>query len=395
MRLATPLTATVLAAVAALMFVAAIPLSESNGQGIHGSDAALALLIASLLVVGVILARTKPRNPIGWSLLGAAFFFTVETFASAYTVDDYRAHHRLPLAPVAVFVQPTWAPAIFLFALALFLFPDGTLPSGRWRWAVAMVGAIGAIWMIGAFAIAAETIALHKIVIESGGDLYRIDHPTSGWRWWPIAQDAFFLGLVSLGLAWFVSLVPAYRAATGERRQQLKWLICGGSIACVGGVLTVVLSGYSGVLGVLGKLALLGLFGIPIAIGVGITKYRLYEIDRLISRTLSYTLLTGALLGVFAGLVLLTTRVLPFSSPVGVAASTLAAASLFNPLRKRLQRWVDRRFNRARYDAEALVGAFSGRLRNAVDLDTVQNALLETAARAVEPSHVSVWLRTK
>jgi hypothetical protein len=390
-RIATPRAATALAAVAVLMLVGAIPLSESSGQGFGASAFGLALLVGSLLAVGVIVARTG--NPIGWTLLWAAFFFTVEIFASAYTVDNYRAHHQLPLAPVAVFVQPTWAPAIFLFALTLFLFPDGKLPSGRWRRAVGIVGAVGAIWMIGAFAIAAETIALSQVAIEPGGDLYRIDHPTSGWTWWPIAQDAFFIGLVSLGLAWFVSLVPAYRSATGERRQQLKWLICGGSVACVGGVLTVVLGGQSGVLGVIGRVAVIGLLGMPIAIGVGITKYRLYEIDRLISRTLSYTLLTGALLAVFGGLVLLTTRVLPFSSPVGVAASTLAAAALFNPLRRGLERWVDRRFNRARYDADALVGAFSSRLRNAVDLDTVQSALLETASRAVEPAHVSVWLR--
>ncbi len=125
---------------------------------------------------------------------------------------------------------------------------------------------------------------------------------------------------------------------------------------------------------------------------MGISKYRLYEIDRLISRTLSYTLLTGMLLAVFAGLVLLTTRVLPISSPVGVAASTLAAVAVFSSLRVRLQRLVDRRFNRRRYDAEALVAAFSDQLRDAVDLETVRRGLLETAKHAVEPTQLSVWL---
>ena len=139
-----------------------------------------------------------------------------------------------------------------------------------------------------------------------------------------------------------------------------------------------------------------GFLGIPIAIGVGILRYRLYDTDQLISRTLSHTLLTGALAAVFVGLVLLTTRVLPFSSPVGVAASTLVAAALFSPLRRRLQRLVDSRFNRARYDADALVAAQPAcSLRDAVDLDTVQSGLVETAARAVEPTHVSVWLRTQ
>jgi len=326
-------------------------------------------------------------------MLAAAFFGGLTSIAGPYAVDAYRLHHHLPLAPVAVFVQPSWAPAIFLFALALMLFPDGVLPSGRWRWAVGALAAVGTVWMIGAFAIAGETIALGQVVIEPSGDLYRIDHPTSGWAWWSVTNALFFVGLLSVVLLWLVSRVPAYRAATGERRQQLKWLIFGGSVACVGVVLSVVLSGASGVLGVISSVAIFGLLGIPLSIGIGITRYRLYELDRLISRSLSYTLLTGALAAVFVGLVLLTTRVLPFSSPVGVAASTLAVAALFSPLRARLQRLVDSRFNRSRYDAEALVADFSARLRNAVDLDTVSRSLLETAKHAVEPAHVSVWLR--
>ena len=119
----------------------------------------------------------------------------------------------------------------------------------------------------------------------------------------------------------------------------------------------------------------------------------MYEIDRIISRTLSYLLVTGMLVGVFVGLVVLTTRVLPFSSPVGVAASTLAAAALFNPLRKRVQRLVDRRFNRARYDSAGIVSAFGHRLREAVDLDTVRQEFLQAVDRAVEPAHTSLWIR--
>jgi hypothetical protein len=138
-------------------------------------------------------------------------------------------------------------------------------------------------------------------------------------------------------------------------------------------------------------------FGIavPVALGFGILRYRLYEIDRLISRTVSYASLTALLVGVFVGLVLLTTRVLPFSSPVGVAASTLAAAGLFAPLRTRLQRIVDRRFNRARYDAEATVAAFGARLRDAIDVETVLRELSTVAARSLEPSTVTVWVRNE
>ena len=144
---------------------------------------------------------------------------------------------------------------------------------------------------------------------------------------------------------------------------------------------------------VVADLAVLGIATLPVAIGIGILRYRLYEIDRLISRTLSYALLTGLLLAVFTGLVLLTTRVLPFSSPVGVAASTLAAAALFNPLRTRVQRLVDHRFNRARYDAEELVATFGARLRDAVDPETVLTELAAAAGRSLQPAHVSVWVK--
>jgi MFS family permease len=391
--LGTPRVATALGAVTVLLVVAALPFSELAHDA-SASGVSTAALTLAFSLVGVIVVRRQSRNPIGWTMIGAGFFLSLSAVAGSYAVDVYRRHYHLPLGPVLVFIQPMWAPAIFCFMLSILLFPDGTLPAGRWwRWAIGVLAVSGAVWVLGAFAISAQVIAGGKIAIEPGGDLYRIDHPTHLWRWWPVSQDVFFILGLSIALAWLVSCVPMYRRATGDRRQQLKWLLCGGALAGIGGVLGIVLSGKPGVLGVVASISLAGLFGVPLAIGVAMTKYRLYEIDRLISRTVSYTLLTGALLAVFGGLVLLTTRVLPFSSPVGVAASTLAAASLFNPLRRRLQRWVDRRFNRARYDADALVGAFSSRLRNAVDLDTVQSALLETASRAVEPAHVSVWLR--
>jgi hypothetical protein len=132
---------------------------------------------------------------------------------------------------------------------------------------------------------------------------------------------------------------------------------------------------------------------VPLACGLAILKHGLFEIDRLISRTVSYAILTALLVGVFLAIIGLATDVLPFSSPVAVAASTLAAAALFNPLRLRVQRLVDRRFNRGRYDAEAIVTAFTMRLRDAVDLDTVRDELLLAVDRAVEPVHASLWLR--
>jgi MFS family permease len=392
-RLTSPLTAYVLAAVTVVLFAGVIPLSHvaklqsSVGEG-------LMLVLVGFLVVGLILVRQRPQNPIGWVMLVAALLGGVTGDAGSYAVAAYRLHDHLPLPQVAVFLQPTWAPIIFLFALVVMLFPDGALPSGRGRWLMGAVALVGGAWMISAFAIAAETIALGQVRIEPSGDLYQIDHPTSGWAWWNTLQGAWFILLLVAGILWFASCVPAYRAATGERRQQLKWLIFGGTTSVVGLVLTVMLSSSHGALGAIGSAAILGLLGLPLAIGIGITKYRLYDIDRLVSRTLAYALLTALLVGVFVGVVLLTTRVLPFSSPVGVAASTLAAAALFAPLRTRLQHAVDRRFNRARYDAEATVAAFGARLRDAVDPETVLSELATAASSSLQPAHVSVWVMT-
>jgi hypothetical protein len=128
------------------------------------------------------------------------------------------------------------------------------------------------------------------------------------------------------------------------------------------------------------------------AIAVAVLKYRLYDIDRIISRTLAYTIVTGLLVGVYAGLVLLATHVLSFHSTVAVAASTLAAAALFTPLRRRVQRAVDRRFNRARYDADQTMAAFAARLKDAVDLDAIRDDLAGVVHQALEPAHVSVWI---
>jgi hypothetical protein len=389
-RLATPGMAlalglaTIGVAVAALVFTV---LDHSASAGDGGSI----ILVPGFGIVGLIVARRQPTNPMGWLLLGCALCLALDDAASTYSVLVYRHHQgALPLGPLAVLVQPSWAPGIALLALSILLFPDGEVPRGPWRWGIGAFFAISAVWLVGAYGIAIDAIVSHRIHVDSTGNLLLEDHATGAWAWWSAFQNVFFGMILILGLSWLVAQIPAYRRATGVRRAQLKWLMLGVAVALVGAVLTVSKPGGYGVLGFLGTV---GLLGLPIGIGIGITRYRLYEIDRLISRTLSYAVLTGLLVGVFAGLVLLTTRVLPFSSPVGVAASTLAALALFNPLRGRIQHVVDRRFNRARYDAEATVAAFSARLRNAVDVDTVLGELANAAGASLEPAHVSVWIK--
>ena len=199
--------------------------------------------------------------------------------------------------------------------------------------------------------------------------------------------------------AWLAIQVPTYRHASGEHRQQLKWLYSGAGIFVVSLIIGVFIAqlvgeqlpGWSSQT-VVGAVLTIGAAALPLCMGVAVLKYRLYELNRVISRVVSYTLITALLGGLFAGLILLATHVLPVKGSVPVAVATLVIAALFNPLRRRVQRAVDRRFNRARYDAEAIVTAFTARLRETIDLDTLRGDLAGVADEAFQPAHVSVWL---
>jgi len=392
-RLASRRSVLVLCGLLVGLIVGSVPLAVENHQASISGLPNL-LLVVAFGGVGAVVAWHQERNPVGWLLLAVAVFFMVNDVASAYSVFDYRLHGGLPLGSVAVLLQPTWAPAIVCAGLSVLLFPDGRLPSRRLGWPLGLLLAVGGLWQLGAFGIAADAIVRHDIHVDSGGNLLQVNHPHGAWAWWGDVQNVFFPLLGASWLLWLLWQVPRYRRSKGEQRLQLKWLLSGVSIFAVSAVALVGLSSASsGILQALGKVAFVGLFAFPICIGVGILRYRLYEIDRLISRTISYLLVTGLLVGVFVGLVVLTTRVLPFSSPVGVAGSTLAAAALFNPLRLRVQRLVDRRFDRARYDAPAIVAAFSHRLRDTADLDTVRGELLRVVDGTVAPTHTTLWTR--
>ena len=209
------------------------------------------------------------------------------------------------------------------------------------------------------------------------------------------AYGALYAALLAFSFGFVGYQVRSWRRSAGERRQQVKWLASGAVVTIVSAIIAVSFSSSgptSTLLDWADNLAWFGLAALPVSMGVGILRYRLYEIDRLISRTLAYAAVTALLVGVYADLVLLSTHVLSLNSPVAVAASTLAAAALFNPLRRRVQRFVDRRFNRARYDAELTVTAFAARLKDAVDLGSVRADLTSVVRDTLEPSHVSLWL---
>jgi hypothetical protein len=393
-RLASPAAALVLGGLVLTLMVALVPLGELSHQGLSTSGGS-AFLAPAFGVVGFVVAWRRPGNPLGWLMLGAAGFLVLSGDAGAYAVADYRLDHgRLPFGWVAVLLQPGWAPAIAFFGLAVLLFPDGRVPSPRWRWVLWVYVAVAGAWVAGVVFISAGAIIGHNVHVAATGDLLLLDRPTGSTAWWGVVQDMFF---PLLGVFWLATLggqALSYRRSSGERRQQLKWLVGGSTVAIVGGALGVPLSNSPArILQIVGSVGIVAVLALPVSIGVAILKYRLYDIDRLISRTLAYAIVTGLLVGLYAGLVLLATRVLPFSSPVAVAGSTLVAAALFTPLRRRVQRMVDRRFNRARYDADRMVASFAARLTEATDLGAVRDDLAGVVRASLEPAHVSVWIK--
>jgi hypothetical protein len=339
------------------------------------------------VTVGTIVVWHRPDHPMGWILTGIAVFFALDGAGSGYAALDYRDHHGgLPLGPVAVWAAQSWAPAIVLFGLAFLVYPDGGALTSRWRWVIRAYVVLGGAWIAGAWALAVLATARHDIQVDANGGL------TTGQNapWWSALSEVFFLGTGVAWLAWLGYQVVAWRRSAGEYRQQLKWLIGGAAVCAACGIALVA---WGTMPAALQAIAACGVAALPVSLGIGILKFRLYDIDRIISRTLAYAIVTGVLIGLYAGLVLLATDVLTLSSPVAVAGATLIVAALFNVLRRRVQRVVDRRFNRARYDAEATVALFAARLKDTVDADSVTGDLAAVVQRALQPASLSVWLR--
>jgi hypothetical protein len=369
-------------------------LTHQPGTGGWAADTFLTVVGAvPATAVGMLLAARRPRNPIGWMLLAIIILEISPT--APYLILDYRTHHgALPLGGLAVVIEECWPMFLVLVTLLLWLFPDGTLPAGRWHRA-ASVAAVG--WLLVGLARSSQGVLLATeggVRVQADGDLA---NPLPGA--FRVLSVVVIVGTLVSWTAWLAIQIPAYRHASGEYRQQLKWLYSGAGIFVVslifGVYIAQLVAGNApgwGDQAVVGAVVIVGTAALPVCMGVAVLKYRLYELNRIISRVVSYTLVTALLGGLFAGLILLATHVLPVKGPVAVAVATLVIAALFNPLRRRVQRAVDRRFNRARYDAEAIVAAFTARLRQTIDLDTLRGDLAGVVDEAFQPSHVSVWL---
>ena len=382
--------AAALGGLAALFLVAALPLILLSGQL---GDGIVALVIGVPCAgVGFLVARRQPGKPLGWLFLAAAILLFVSNDGGDYAYAVYRLGRHLPFGPVGLAANELWVPGLVLFVVVILLFPDGRLSSRFWRGVLRCYWALY-IMLLAAYAVAtARALADRPLRIDATGGLSAVDNPAGAFG---AVYHVILVLLLVLSAGFIARQVLSWRTSSGDRREQLKWLAGGSAIAIV----SLILAAAFGTTGTtttalewIDNIFWFGLAALPVSMGVAILRYRLYEIDRIMSRTLAYTIVTGLLIGVYAGLVLLATRVLSVNSPVAVAGSTLAAAALFTPLRRRVQKAVDRRFNRTRYDTEAAVAAFAARLKDAVDLDMVRHDLAATVHQALEPAHVSVWI---
>src|SRR5829696_7546298 len=353
---------------------------------------ALAALVLAFSTVGALIVARRPGNAIGWILCAAGLTIGATTLASGYAMFSLAGPSRLPGTEWAAwFAYWIWVPGVGpAMTFGLLLFPDGRLPSRRWRvvgWLAVLALAtlaFGSAFTPGPLSDYPEVtnplgLALLKgSVLEDGG---------VGWVLLPASV------VISA-----VSIAVRYRRATGEERQQIKWFVFASVLLAVGWSAQNVTSG-SGELQVTFSylLGITSLLGIPVAVGIAILRHRLYDIDHIINRTLVYGALTAMLALVYLGGVVLLQQAFRGltgqESQLAIVASTLAIAALFNPLRGRIQTFIDRRFYRRKYDARKTLEAFSNKLREETDLDALNNEMVGVVRETMQPAHISLWLR--
>jgi hypothetical protein len=360
-------------------------LAQLQGEGV-----AVILSALSAATAGAVLASRRPRHLVGWLLL--AFGLVPQALSGAaegYARYGFLARPgTLPWAEqLATLASATFVPGLSLIAFILLLTPTGSLPSVRWRWFAWAAAGLPVVFL------AAWLLAVPQPDPESPLASVRNPFAIPGLA----GAGMVVAGVASPAIALTMAVAAAslwqrFRRSRGSERQQLRWLALAAALAppvvlaTAAAIVTdnLILAGWT--IGL--YLALL-----PLAIAAAIARYRLYDLDRIISRTLAYGLLTLLLGAGYAGVVLGLGRLLPGSSSLAVAAATLAMAAVFQPARRRIQRAVDRRFNRRRYDAARTIEAFSARLRDEVDLDTLSGELLTVIEQTMQPTRASLWLR--
>jgi hypothetical protein len=350
----------------------------------------LATLTVSFSVVGALIASHRPENPIGWIFLAVGFLQGFLSTADQYAIYALLTNPgSLPLGGEASWLgQWIWAPGLGLILVFLpLLFPDGHPPSPRWR----PVGWLGGL-SIG-LAVVSSAILLWP---ERGPALVTGDENPSHVVQVLVVFVALPLMLLA-GVGAVISLFVRFHRARGDERQQIKWFASAAALTLVW-ILVFGQSTLRGLPGVIVDLsALLVVPSIPIATGIAILRYRLYDIDRIINRTLVYGSLTVTLVALyFGGIVVLQRLFVTLTgqqSTLAVVASTLLIAALFTPLRRRIQGFIDRRFYRSKYDARKTLEAFSTKLRDETDLEALNGELVGVVRETMQPAHVSLWLR--
>lgn len=356
----------------------------------------IAALSVAFSAVGATIASYRPKNPIGWIFCAAALFQGLSICGIEYAKYALVTEPgSLPLGAAASWLgQWIWAPGLGLILVYLpLLFPDGRPPSRRWGWA----GWLGGL-SIGLIAVMAASL----LWPERGPALVRPEGPAEEGTphvLFVVFEFVAFPMMLAAGLAAMASLLVRFRRARGDERQQIKWFACACALTFAFVFVSQALRDAEGGLLEVG-LAAVGLIlvpSIPVATGVAVLKYRLYDIDLIINRALVYGALTATLALSYLGSVVTLQYVLRAltgqESQLAVVASTLAIAALFVPLRRRVQAFVDRRFYRSKYDARKTLAAFSARLRDETDLDVLGADLVEVVTRTVQPAYASLWLR--
>jgi hypothetical protein len=349
----------------------------------EGAGAALAFPLG-YATIGLVLALRRPGNPIGW-LYGASGLVWALVIPFEPWLDTLVRDQR-PLAlagqVAVVFRETSWALAVaFGITLPFLLLPDGRLRSRRWRLVVADTVA-GVTMLVVGGSLGSGQLTNGPIPIDKPFGL-----PGAAGR---VAVVVAYTGLVlyaaSLPAA-LLCVVLRFRASRGVERQQLRWVTTGAAIA------VLVLLPFPGKGELHATVAVVGVLCVPVSVAVAVLRYRLWDLDRLVSRTVTYAVVTALLALPYLLILPAATRLAGSSGSLAVAGATLAAAALFQPLRRRVQDLVDRRFNRRRYDAARTVDAFARRLREQVDLDALSADLLAVVDQTVAPTRASLWLR--
>ncbi len=376
------------------------PVARTSTGGIDGLLIFLPFL--AFPIVGALVASKSPENPIGWICLTAGLFWMFIVVSDPLTAYSLATTGSAP-GPVMFDALTLWSWALPLGLLGTFmvmLFPDGRLPSRRWR----------PLAFLSGVAILLTSVSL---TLEPGPLPHRggVRNPLGieGYPWIPAVLTACLLLLALCIFASALSLIWRYRHSDRKARQQIKWLAFAASFvgvtylsALIGGIFFVpeylFTEGKTPVwISLIFNLVLISFAGIPTAIGIAVLKYQLYDVDVVINRTLVYGVLTALLVLVyFGGVAALQLVLRPLTggeSQLAVVASTLAIAALFNPLRRRTQRFIDRRFYRSKYDAAETLQGFSSKLREETDLDRLGGALVSVVHETMRPGHASLWLR--